>query len=146
MRSKTKEIREAAIKVVMNKTLTAQEAADLFGVHRSTIYSWIHFFKTEGRIDANHPTGRKPLFTEELKEKLVKLVDEQHDRTLEELAEALGNVVHFTTIHRQLKLMGYDYKKNSQSSGTRSRRCEDRQESMDRLSKKDAHEHDRLSG
>ena len=111
MKSKSCDIRETAIMAVINKTMSVPQAAEVFGVHRSTIYSWVSFFKKEGRFAAKSPTGRKPRLTEDDKNTLKQLLERQKDITIDELTEALGNIVHRSTVHRYVVALGYVYKK-----------------------------------
>lgn len=55
MWSKSKEIKELVINVVINKTLTPQKATEIFGVFISTIYFWGAIYKKTGSYKAKHP-------------------------------------------------------------------------------------------
>lgn len=118
MKSKPKELREAAVKAIIEKKITLNEAIDLFQTSRAVLYSWLAVFKKEGRLEAKKPTGRKPIITEEISQKLMELIQKNNDITLEELREAIGGIVHITTIHKHLAALGYKLKKNAKSRGT----------------------------
>lgn len=118
MKSKPKELREAAVKAVIEKKITVDKAIEIFHTSRAALYSWIALYKKEGRLEAKHPTGRKPIITEEISQKLIGLVEQNKDLTLEELKEAIGGIVHRTTIHKHLVARGFRYKKNTKSRRT----------------------------
>lgn len=113
-------VREKAIKAIITGELSPMKAASVFGVHWSTIYKWLQIFRKEGRT-SSLPLGHlKENFSLE-KEKLVhELIDRQPNITLAELSEKLD--IPRSTLQRHLVKLGYVYKKNAQSQGTRARR------------------------
>lgn len=120
MKYTSPETRKIAITAVINQSLSPEEAAEVFGVNLSTIYRWVSTYKKNGRYEIRHSTGRPCKFTQEHKEKLRKLIEENNDRTLKELVELLDNVVQKSVISEQLIKMGYSYKKNSKGGRTKS--------------------------
>lgn len=111
MKFTTAETREKAINAVSNGQLSAIKAAEIFGVHRTTIHRWIATYKNTGSYAGQRSPGRSAKFTQEHKEKLCKLIEEKNDRTLNEFVELMGNVVSKPTISLYLISMGYSYKK-----------------------------------
>lgn len=111
MKRKSKDIRKAAIDAVITKKLTHEEAANIFGVSIPTIYSWIKIYKQYNTYEGRHPSGRKPVFTDEQKNRLKDIIEEKNDITLKEIVERMGNIVKKSTISRYLIMMGYSYKK-----------------------------------
>lgn len=111
MKRKAPEIRAAAVHAVLDGKLSVEDALSIFNVSKSSLYRWIKIYRDEGRIIHKTPTGRKAVLTEEHKEQIKKLVDEQQDITLEVIAERLGNIACIATIHNCLRALGYVYKK-----------------------------------
>ena len=122
MKSIHQETREKAVNAVLSGKLSGREAASIFGVHWSTIYNWIRIYKCEGRTQAHKCGGRKATFTYEHEVIVHEEIKKQPDITLNELVEKLDNVVKKSCLHKHLQSLGYDYKKNSESKRTRSRR------------------------
>src|SRR5262245_4996323 len=83
----------------------------LYQVGRATIYRWINQRKHEGDI---HPkTHWQKGYDHKIKdlEAFKKFVEENPGRTLNEMAEAWGNVKRMT-IYRALQKVGFTHKKN----------------------------------
>jgi transposase len=71
--------------------------------------------KKTGDITARHRfTGRKPLLSPAHRQRLLSLIEEQPDRTLEELRAALQIKCSLVAIHNALDEMNMTLKKNAQ--------------------------------
>ena len=132
MKRKAPEIRAAAVHAVQLGKLSLQDALSVFHVSKSSLYRWMKIYKEEGRIIHKTPTGRTPVLTEEHIEQIKKIMAEQPDITLTELAERLDHPACIATIHDHLKKLGYGYKKNTQGVRTRPGRCETCTDGMER--------------
>ena len=63
MKRKSPDIREVAIRAVVEKKLSIQDAITIFRVSKSSLYRWIKIFKDEGRLIHKTPPGRPPIIT-----------------------------------------------------------------------------------
>ena len=61
-------------------------------------------------------------FSNEEKERLAAMVEEKPDLTLEEIREAFSKSCSLVAVHRELKRLGFRYKKNSEGIRARTRR------------------------
>jgi transposase len=69
-------------------------------------------------------------FSPEETERLVALVKNKPDLTLEEIREALSKECSLMAVHRELKRLDFRFKKNSEGIRTRARRCSREQEKL----------------
>ena len=90
---------------------TQSEIAALFGVALRTFQRWLRVWRTEGRDAPGHRPGRPAVFVGPAAEWLRRQVARQPDATLHELAERLGNIASYVTVHRALERLGLPYKK-----------------------------------
>jgi len=90
---------------------TQSEIAALFGVTLRTFQRWMRVWRTEGRDAPGHSPGRPAVFVGPAAERLRRQVSRQPDATLHELAERLGNIAGYVTVHRALERLGLPYKK-----------------------------------
>ena len=111
MKRKSPDIREVAIRAVVEKKLSIQDAITIFRVSKSSLYRWIKIFKDEGRLIHKTPPGRPPIINQEIMQKIKDILEKQPDITLAELADSLNNIVSIATLHVVLKNAGYVYKK-----------------------------------
>jgi len=90
---------------------TQSEIAALFGVTLRTFQRWIRAWRTEGRAAPGHSPGRPAVFVGATADRLRRQVAREPDATLHELAERLGNIAGYVTVHRALERLGLPYKK-----------------------------------
>ena len=131
MKRKSPDIRAVAIRAVVEKKLSIQDAITIFHVSKSSLYRWIKIFKDEGRLIHKTPPGRPPIMNQEIMQQIHDIIAKQPDITLAELADSLHNVVSVATLHVVLKNAGYVYKKNSQGIRTRSGRYKNSKRRME---------------
>ena len=93
MKRKSPDIRATAIKAVLEKKLSVQDAISIFHVSKSSLYRWIKIFKDEGRLVHKTPPGRPPVINQEIMQKIKDILAKQPDITLAELADSLNNIV-----------------------------------------------------
>ena len=87
------------------------EISALFGVTLRTFQRWLHAWRTEGRDAPGRSPGRTAVFVGPVAERLRREVARQPDATLHELAERLGNIASYVTVHRALERLELRYKK-----------------------------------
>lgn len=87
------------------------EIAALFGVTLRTFQRWLRAWRTEGRDAPGRSSGRPAVFVGPAAERLRREVARQPDATLHELAERLGHMAHYATVHRALVRLDLRYKK-----------------------------------
>jgi transposase len=93
---------------------TRREIAERFMVSEGMVKKLLQQRRRTGDIAPRHQySGRKPMLTQEQRQRLKELVQQQPDLTLEELREALGVKCSLTTIHKALKRLRLNYKKNA---------------------------------
>ena len=90
---------------------TQSEIAALFGVTLRTFQRWLRAWRTEGRDAPGCSPGRPAVFVGAAAERLRREVARQPDATLHELAERLGNIAGYVTVHRALERLKLRYKK-----------------------------------
>jgi transposase len=90
---------------------TQSEIAALFGTTLRTFQRWLRVWRTEGRDAPGHSSGRPAVFVGPAAERLRQEVARQPDATLHELAERLGHIAHYVTVHRALARLELPYKK-----------------------------------
>jgi len=111
MRIATADTRRRALAAYQQGGKTQSEIAALFGVTLRTFQRWLHTWRTEGRDAPGHSPGRPAVFVGPTAKRLRREVERQPDATLHELAERLGNVASYVTVHRALERMELPYKK-----------------------------------
>jgi transposase len=90
---------------------TQSEIAALFGITLRTFQRWLRVWRTEGRDAPGHSPGRPAVFVGPAAERLRRQVARQPDATLHELAEQLGHIASYVTVHRALERLELPYKK-----------------------------------
>jgi transposase len=81
---------------------TQSEIAALFGVTLRTFQRWLRAWRTGGRDAPGRSPGRPAVFVGPAAERLRREVRRQPDATLHELAERLGHIASYVTVHRAL--------------------------------------------
>jgi len=90
---------------------TQSEIAAIFGVTLRTFQRWWHAWRTEGRDTPGRSPGRPVVFVGPAAERLRREVARQPDATLHELAERVGGIAHYATVHRALERLKLPLKK-----------------------------------
>ena len=103
--SKSKDLREAAVKYRLSNH-TLEETAEVFGVSKSAVSSWVQKYKETGDL-SNKPLNRG--FKKIDPEKLIEYVQKHPDATQKEMSEYFSCSV--TAIWKALKRYGITRKK-----------------------------------
>jgi transposase len=90
---------------------TQAEIAALFGITVRTFQRWLRTWRTEGRDQPNHSPGRPRIIVGEAARRLRQEVADAPDATLQELAERLGHIASYVTVHRTLEAWDLSLKK-----------------------------------
>ena len=90
---------------------TQPEIAAIYGVTLRTFQRWWRAWRKEKRCAPMPRPGRPRVFTGAAADTLRRLVQEQPDATLHELAERAGNLACHTTVHRTLERWNLPLKK-----------------------------------
>jgi len=90
---------------------TQSEIAAVFGITLRTFRRWLHAWRTEDRDAPGHSPGRPAVFVGPAAERLRREVARHPDATLHELAERLGNVASYVTVHRALARLELRHRK-----------------------------------
>lgn len=99
----------------LEKGMRISNISKSFNVSRETIYKWKSLKAKQGSLEA--PSGYQKGHSHKIKELEVfrKFFETNIDKTSSELARIWGNLS-ASTILRQIRKLGYSYKKNSSSS------------------------------
>lgn len=117
MKAISHDLRQRIIDAHAEGELTQEEIAERFMVSHGFVKKLLGQWRRTGSLENfHHRTGRKRLISGRTEERLLQLVREQPDATLEELKERLGLDCNITTIHRTLKKLGESYKKKGTGS------------------------------
>ena len=111
MRIASADTRRRALAAYEQGGKTQSEIAALFGITLRTFQRWLHAWRTEGRDAPGHSPGRPAVFVGPAAERLRREVVCQPDATLHELAERLGHIASYVTVHRALARLELAYKK-----------------------------------
>jgi transposase len=90
---------------------TQPEIAAIFGVTVRTFQRWWRAWRREGRDAPGHSPGRPRTLVGQAEQRLRREVANEPDATLHELAQRLGHVVSYVTIHRTLEQWDLPLKK-----------------------------------
>jgi len=111
MRIPSADTRRRALAAYERGGKTQSEIAAIFGVTLRTFQRWLRVWRSEGRDAPGRSPGRPAIFVGSAGERLRRQVARHPDATLEELAEQLGRIAHYATVHRALERMKLPYKK-----------------------------------
>lgn len=104
--------------------VTQQQVADRFGVGVASVKRWVRLKRETGSLAAKKGPGRVPTLGSPERETLSAIVEEQPDRTREEIADELeargGPRISVATVGRELRRIGLTRKKNAVRRGARS--------------------------
>jgi transposase len=121
MKTATPEVRSIAIKAYKSG-IPHHQLAEIVGYHLNSVSRWIHEFDRENRLEPLARGHRISIFSEEERNKLIELINNNVDVTLEEIRSIFAKDCSLTAIHKLLKKLGLVFKKNSAGKRTRSRR------------------------
>ena len=130
-----KELRQRAIAAYKTGRYTQLHLAEVYGVTRKTIINWLRIERTEHRSEPLPRGHRRESFTDEEKERLMQLVKERPDLTLEQLRAMVGASCTIQTVHNTLRRLGFFLKKLS-SPGNKNGRMLERREQNGRYGNK----------
>ena len=114
--SKSKDLREAAVKYRLSGH-TLEETAEIFGVSKSAVSSWVNQYKETGDL-SNKPLNRR--FKKIDPEKLMEYVKAHPDATQNEMAEYFD--CSDTAIGKALKRNGITRKKRRSPTKNKTRK------------------------
>ena len=114
MRIIHKELRQRALKAYKTGRYTQAHLAEVYGVTRKTISNWLRIERTESRVEPLPKGHRRECFTEEEKIRVVALVREKPDITLEQIRTVMNKDCTLPTVHNTLRRLGYVLKKLSE--------------------------------
>lgn len=129
------EIRKIAVEAYLSAKATQQQLADIFGFHRTAIVRWVREYRKDGKLEPRVRGHMAKTFSDEEKERLAIMVENKPDLTLEEIREAFSKNCSLVAVHRELKRLGFHYKKNSEGIRTRTRGHRKEQRAMGCISK-----------
>jgi transposase len=115
MRIASADTRRRALAVYKQGEKTQQEIASIFGMTVRTFQRWWRAWQIEGRDAPGISPGRPRTIVGKVEQRLRQEVANQPDATLHELAERLGHIASYVTVHRTLDQWDLPLKK---------RRCE----------------------
>ena len=105
------EIRKIAVEAYLSGKATQQQLADILGFHRTAIVRWVREYRKDGKLEPGVRGHMPKTFSPEEKERLIALVTNKPDLTLEEIREAFSKNCSLMAIHRELKRLGFRFKK-----------------------------------
>ena len=117
----SQQIRERAL-AAHASGLTQAEVARSYGIDITTFQRWLRRYREAGQTAPLTRGHRRAALDAADIERLVALVEQTSDATLEQLRDALGVSCSTVTIHNVLKRLGYRFKKNATGQRTRSPR------------------------
>jgi transposase len=112
------DLKESLLKSYLEGNYTQKEISKIFGVSRYFLMDILKRYREKGNVEPDtFKCGRKSILSELDKEYLKKSVENDRSITLAELSVNLENErnikVSKTTIHKYLKSIKMNYKKNS---------------------------------
>jgi transposase len=111
---------------------TRQEIADRYDVSLGMVKKLLSRRNQTGDISSWYThCGRKPYFTEELRQQIKELIRTRKDITLEEIRESLNLNCTLPAIHYVLRDLNLTFKKNAARQRARARRRGKNQSRMD---------------
>ena len=125
------DIRKAAVTAYLSGKATQQQLADILGFHRTAIVRWVREYRKDGRLEPQVRGHMPRAFFIEEKERLAAMLRDKPDLTLEEIRTAFSKNCSLMAVHRELKRLGFRYKKNAESLRAGARRCSREQKKMD---------------
>ena len=127
------ETRELLVKGY-EKSGDVKAIAAAYSVSERTVYRLVQQKRETGSVSlCTSQRGRKPVLTEEDKEKIRERMEERPDSTVGEIREALNLAASPSTVERAIKGMGYTLKKKSLHASERERlRCGGKEKIVER--------------
>ena len=123
-RAYSMDLRDRVIKLVASGS-SARAAGRLLGVSESTAIKWVDRWRRTGRVAAKQMGGYKRPVLEQHREKVLGLIAEQPDLTIEEIRAELRGLdieVGYGSVWRFLARQGISVKKNRAGQRTRAPR------------------------
>jgi transposase len=110
------EIRKIAVEAYLSGKASQQQLADILGFHKTTIVRWIREYKRDGKLKPQTRGHMPRAFSEEERVRLVAMIEDKPDLTLAEIKEAFSKNCSLIAVHRELKRLGFRYKKTLKAS------------------------------
>lgn len=112
MKAYSMDLRTRVLAVCDAKEGTKRQIAERFKVSEDWVYKLLRQRRQRGTLEPQvHRRGRKAIFQGQSLEQLKEWVDQQPDRTLQELRELSGKSCSLMAVWRALKRLGARYKK-----------------------------------
>jgi transposase len=86
------EVRKIAIEDYQSGKATQQRPADILEFHRTAIVRWVREYRKNGKLEPQVRGHMSRTFSPEERERLVSMVKERSDLTLEEIREAFSKM------------------------------------------------------
>jgi transposase len=115
------DLRERVIKAVLSG-LSARSVARVFSISESSAIKWMQQFRRDGRMAPSEIRGHRRAVLEPQRDFLLKLIEQHHDITLEEVRTILserGVEVCVTTIWGFYDRCGISFKKKASARPSR---------------------------
>lgn len=125
------EIRKIAVEAYLSGKATQQQLADILGFHRTAIVRWVREYRKDGKLEPQARGHMPRAFSPEERERLVTLVKNKPDLTLEEIRELLAKDCSLMAVHRELRRLDFRFKKNSEGIRARTKGRSRKQEKLD---------------
>lgn len=113
MRIISKELRQRALTAYKTGRYTQAHLAEVYGVTRKTIGNWLRIERTEQRVEPLPRGHKRESFSEEEKERLIVLIKQRPDLTLEQIRSIMNQKCTIQTVHNTLRRLGFFLKKLS---------------------------------
>jgi|TARA_Y100000310_G_scaffold308238_1_gene351143 transposase len=108
----SQETRERALAAYEAGGATLGYIAQIFQIHRITLYRWIRAYRDNGRTVPLPSGNRRAVYEGPVAKRLDDYVQKHPDATLVELRDATGKNCSIMAVHRALDRLGWRYKKS----------------------------------
>ncbi|MDR0826799.1 MAG: hypothetical protein LBN33_02825 [Desulfovibrio sp.] len=116
MKIANQEIRKIAVEAYLSGKANQQQIADILGFHRTAIVRWVREFRYNGKLTPEQRGHMAKAFSHQECERLAELVKSKPDITLVEIKEAFSKNCSLMSVHRELKRLGFRFKKTLKAS------------------------------
>jgi transposase len=112
MKIATEETRALVVKAYLAGTADRKKLSEIFGYTRMSIGNWIRDYERELRFAPRQRGHRTSVFTQEERERLVELLQENARITLAEIREHFHKECSLAAIHKLVAKLGFAPKKH----------------------------------
>ena len=110
-RSISNDLRDLVVKKVFNDGKSKRETARLLNIPESTIRYIIKSYEINGTSEKSTRGGSRPRkFTEDIRSRIVLLINDENPYTLSDIVRELNINVHESTVWKWLKKLNYSWK------------------------------------